>query len=546
MAARKRTSRREFLAFSTAVAAATAAGMGQKGGAAMGASVVSGSGNPLQLWLYYSTNLLVPRNIDALEKVWRKAARIGYSHILLTDSKFAILGSLGGNRPKYLAHVKRVREIAADLHLQLAPTVFQLGYSNDLLANNPHLAEGLPVRNVSFVVHGQVGRVAADPAANLSAKPDWHDPTVHVHGHTATIHSPHANARISFQRQLKPFHAYHVSLEIRTDGFSRAPKLAALGKNNRNLQYEDIKTKPHQPWQRYDLVFNTLEETDIKLYLGTWGKSNGTLELRNWTMEVAGLVNPLGRPGAPTVVRGYRPGSDYLPISDPLLGMQPYRGQYQPWHKPVDIHFIRKIPDGTRVEVSWFYPPIIYGGEVTACPSSPEMRRLFAQEARDMRNVLPTHGYMMDFDEIRTLNQDDSCRKLHKTAGEILASTTRYCTDLLHGAQSYTWTDMFDPFHNAHDHYFLVRGTLAGSWKGLSPETIVFNWNGPQRVKSLRWFERLGNKQIIATYYDAPLSHTQAWVRAAKGIKGVLGYMYTTWSNDYKQIEPFAKLVRGG
>ena len=31
----------------------------------------------------------------------------------------------------------------------------------------------------------------------------------------------------------------------------------------------------------------------------------------------------------------------------------------------------------------------------------------------------------------------------------------------------YIWSDMFDPGHNAHDHFYEVEGTIAGSWIGL-------------------------------------------------------------------------------
>ena len=36
------------------------------------------------------------------------------------------------------------------------------------------------------------------------------------------------------------------------------------------------------------------------------------------------------------------------------------------------------------------------------------------------------------------------------------------------------------------------------------------------------------------------------WQEGAKGIDGVLGYMYTTWRNRYDDLETFAKLVRAG
>lgn len=100
-------------------------------------------GAPPELWLYYSTNLIRAENVDRLEKVWRRAAAAGYSRVLLSDSKFARLDK---QPPEYFRNVARVRKIAGDLHLQLVPAVFSVGYSNDLLSNDPNLAEGLPVK----------------------------------------------------------------------------------------------------------------------------------------------------------------------------------------------------------------------------------------------------------------------------------------------------------------------------------------------------------------------------------------------------------------
>eukprot|EP01051_Picozoa_sp_SAG22_P033257 SAG22_NODE_14481_length_373_cov_1.321168_1_plen_53_part_01 len=34
----------------------------------------------------------------------------------------------------------------------------------------------------------------------------------------------------------------------------------------------------------------------------------------------------------------------------------------------------------------------------------------------------------------------------------------------------------FNPFHNAGDEYFLVNGTLAGSWQGLDERVVIINW----------------------------------------------------------------------
>src|SRR5262245_46234941 len=68
--------------------------------------------SPLQLWLYCPTNLQVDQNVTQLDQLWRRAAKAGYSHVLLADSKLARLGDLGDSQQQYFKNVKRIRQIA--------------------------------------------------------------------------------------------------------------------------------------------------------------------------------------------------------------------------------------------------------------------------------------------------------------------------------------------------------------------------------------------------------------------------------------------------
>ncbi|TFG89402.1 MAG: hypothetical protein E4H17_00780, partial [Gemmatimonadales bacterium] len=63
--------------------------------------------------------------------------------------------------------------------------------------------------------------------------------------------------------------------------------------------------------------------------------------------------------------------------------------------------------------------------------------------------------------EIRCLGWDASCAAQGRTAGGVLAAHLRRCRSLVTGTQVYAWSDMFDPFHNAHAGYYLVHGDLA-------------------------------------------------------------------------------------
>ncbi len=501
-----------------------------------------GAGPPPELWFYDSVNLLPDANVDAVETLWRRAAAAGYTHVLLTDSKFARFDLLGDGTPPYRAHVGRLQRLARELQLTVVPTVFPVGYSSDLLAHDPNLAEGLPVRDVPFVVRDGVATPAPDPAATF-ANVAFKDDAVRLDGRTATVGDHAGNARLAYRLTVPPFHAYHVSVDVRTQGVTPLPRVSVLG-DGQELQASDTPVRPTQDWTPVDVVFDTLGHSAVTVYFGVWGGGRGTLQWRNWQVEPAGPVNVLRRPGTPCVVGSYVEGRDYEPVRDPRLGVDPYAGGYTPWHRPPKITFRRPPPDGTRVDVSWYYPPVFTGGQVMACVSDPAVGRLLAADARQVRDLWAAPGYMMDVDEVRCLDWDPSCQGRHLDAGPVLAGSLRDCTALLAGSTPYVWSDMVDPTHNAHADYYLVRGDLTRATDGLSKQTVVVNWNYDHRDASLAFFAARGNRQVIAGYYDGDVDQVHQWLASADKVQGVVGVMYTTWANRYDDLERFAQLCR--
>jgi hypothetical protein len=97
-----------------------------------------------------------------------------------------------------------------------------------------------------------------------------------------------------------------------------------------------------------------------------------------------------------------------------------------------------------------------------------------------------------------------------------------------------------------------VEGNLAGSWKGVPSEVSIMNWNLDHLHDSLKWFSGLNSdqpvphQQIIAGFYDRQNGGAEAKteVTAALGIPGIRGLMYTTWNNNYTQMESFAEGAR--
>jgi hypothetical protein len=163
-----------------------------------------------------------------------------------------------------------------------------------------------------------------------------------------------------------------------------------------------------------------------------------------------------------------------------------------------------------------------------------------------MRALWHAPGYLMMIDEIRAMNRDSACVRRGLSPGALLAEQVRRCRALLAGATVYTWSDMFDPHHNAVRDYHLVDGDLAGSWQGLSPEVVIVNWNAGRARPSLRFFAGRGHRQILAGYYDGPPEGMRGWLRAARGVEGVIGVMYTTWESRFDDLEAFARVCREG
>jgi hypothetical protein len=104
---------------------------------------------------------------------------------------------------------------------------------------------------------------------------------------------------------------------------------------------------------------------------------------------------------------------------------------------------------------------------------------------------------------------------------------------------------MFDPNHNAHANYYLVRGDLTGSWLGLDSDIIIAPWDYTTRAASLQFFARLGNRQVIAGYYDSDPSLVTNWLSAASPYTGISGVMYTTWQNNYSNLGSFEQYISG-
>jgi len=317
--------------------------------------------------------------------------------------------------------------------------------------------------------------------------------------------------------------------------------------------------RPTQAWRRHSVLFNTLDHRRVRLYLGIWGGREGSLWLDDVVLrEVAG-VNMLRRTGCPVRVASedgatvYEEGRDFRPWAWPKMGRVPWPGSFEVVHPepPLVLAPGSRIREGERLRVSFYHTVVIHEGQVCCCLSHPDLFRYLEEQVRLVKRYLRPRAYMMSHDEIRVAGWCRLCQAAGRTAGEVLAKNVRRCTEIVRRvdprADIYVWSDMFDPGHNARPRYYLVASTLEGSWEGLDPSVRVVCWYFGKRRESVRFFAGRGHKVVLAGYYDTGdvRANVMGWRRAAAEVPGAaLGLIYTTWRNDYKDLETFARLAR--
>lgn len=496
-------------------------------------------------WVYYPLDLSEKKNIVKLISLMDRAVTVGFTTILLEDPNFGRLPLMDA---EYFADLERIKEVARDRKIDLVPAMFQIGHSENLLSQDPNLAEGIPVRDQLFVVRDGLAHVQADPPVELRSDWDHRDPAVSPDW---VVRDPLGKlARVWQKVRVQPFRQYHVSIRIRTKDFRGTPRVVVLG-GGRMLNYNLQGVNATQEWTEHHAVFNSLGNREVRVSFGVWDGQTGEAAFDRPRIEETGLVNVVRRAGAPLIVRKddgetLDEGDDFERVADPRLGREEVPGGYSEWHVPPAIK--TKLPDGTRLRVSYFhmlrFPD---GGQVMICPSEPRTLEILRDQARRLHRIFHAKAYFMSHDEIRLLNWDASCTHRNLTSGEICADNVRTCVRILRevapSSRIYVWSDMFDPNHNAHADYYLARGGMDRTWEGLDPGVIVATWFYDKRDESLAWFSSRGHETLIAGYYDQKPERARDWIQSAGKVKGTIGIMYTSWYDRYDDLESFAEYV---
>jgi hypothetical protein len=369
--------------------------------------------------------------------------------------------------------------------------------------------------------------------------------------------------RLRRKVSLRPHTPYRFSCWVKTRdlGPTGAFHLLALGtgSDGRQLTFHEGGIERTQDWKQVEVVFNSLDEREANVYVGVWEAGPGTYWVDDLKLEELALVNVLRRKGCPFSVKSadgrtsYTEGRDFEPVVDPQLGQVPWPGEYEFGHPGplITLTAGSRIKSGDRLRVSWYHPVITHSGQMMCCLSDPKLEQILREQARRVKQLFHPRSFFMSHDEIRVANWCQACRDRKMTPGQLLAENVKTCAGILKAvnprARVFVWSDMFDPNHNAVDKYYLVNGTLKGSWEGIPRDVIIANWNGGKARESLAFFAGRGHQQLIAGYYDVKdLSNFEQWNSAARGVSGIMGFMFTTWQSRYDLLEQYGNAMRGG
>ncbi|BCM91456.1 hypothetical protein IAD21_03329 [Abditibacteriota bacterium] len=527
-------------------------------------------------WFYLQTNFLTDANVTHAQDLLKRAKAAGYNGVVVTDSKFDILDKMS---PHYFQNVAAVKQTAQDLGIGVYPVVCTIGYEGGALYQDPQLAEAQSVQNAPFAAHdgvlsatsevelqnGDFEQAQNDQFKGWSyqdapGKITFFD-TNEKHGGAGSIRMQSfegANGRIVQTLTTKPHQWLHLSVWVKTQDFETPNEARglALGQNDKVLAWVRWHIERTQGWTRYDTTFNTGDSAQVRVYLGVWGGRGGQIWWDDAKIEGAGLFNLVRRPGAPFSVRGedgtiYEEGRDFENARDEKTGNVPWPGSYDDWHDSPNIKLMSnsRIKEGQSVQVSYYAVQKVDEGSVAPCLSEAKTFQIMRDQVKRVVDLWQPTGLFLGPDEIRQIGSCEACQKSGKTSAQILADATKQCVAMARESnpkgEVWIWSDMFDPNHNAHDNYYLVNDSLDGSWQGVDKSVGIMNWNFGSREKSLAFFAQQGHPQIVSGFYDAGNDQIKNWMETAKDVPTVEGAMYTTWNNDYSQLEDFARNAWG-
>jgi len=535
---------------------------------------------PPEFWFHVMSNT---NNEEMMNKkvypLMERAAKAGYTAISYHDGRFM---TKSFQTPEYIERVKKFRQRATELKLKIAACMAPFGYGDEMLRNDLSMLEGMPARDVEFIVkNGQL--VPHDPDVKLqnAGFEEWtgpHQPakwnvddigTVSFKDEEAKAEGKaslrmqdvskgeHKRTRLIQRLKVKPHRNYVVTAMCKTDANKNGDiRIMALGKHP--LNWTPLPIKETMDWTRIGMIFNSQECTEVGLYIGSYNGKTGKIWFDDVQIAPAGFANIIRRATLPLTVTSldgkttYEEGKDFDKVTDPKLN-----AFISPFHESptVKVPAGSRLKEGDRVLASFHHA--MTGMTVNNSPVCLSYAPVY-EDVRDqvkfIKKYVQPEFYFFGHDEMRMANQCDDCAKRKLTCGQMLAENIAKCVKIVEeidpGKPILVWSDMFDPHHNAKEknedgspfHMFLCKGDGPWweSWKGMPRQLGVMNWNNGH-VKSVKFFDGEGHQQILSHAHTDKLIK---WLDETKDCSRIAGVMYTTWSDDWTPFEAYVKAAK--
>jgi hypothetical protein len=551
-----------------------------------------------QKWIRMESNLLTT-SVDDLMNTVRAARASGADTVMFSDTKINLWFN-NANRDQWLTAAKALRDGVHAEGMKIVWQTVPVGYCTPLLYHDPNLATGAPIVNAPFTVTN--GTLVPEQTATLTngsfetrtgnQPAGWatndglgtatfvdttvaHQGSVSMRFENAAAANDGAQARAFQTFTVLPYQQYVLRFWVRTESLTASyigPYVAdavsqrALTQQHQSTPAPDgsrnYVSSPRNwttnGWVEQTIAFNSLDSTSVNIAAGVWGWSSGKLWVDDFSLESSPALNLIRRPSLPvtmTVGVGASQvavGGDFAGLVDPLLGQSSYPGNFDTYHAaPVlTVPPGSSLTNGQRVLFSGYIAQVTTGGQVGCSWHEPALLDLMKRVHTEAAAQNLGDGYLIDLEEVRTGGWEPSDAAFGTSGAALAAHTARAVTDAqtATGKPIYLWSDMLDPNQNAVANFYHVKGTLAGSWVGVPRSAIILNWKEGTQVRdfgaaSVKHFADLGFQQIAAAYYDNNvMQDRQWWQPALAGRPGIIGSMYTTFTNDYTQLQTFADL----
>jgi len=298
-------------------------------------------------------------------------------------------------------------------------------------------------------------------------------------------------------------------------------------------------------WRKVSLEFPAGGATVVNVFCGTWSAKSGRFWVDDISVEEVAVRELSCRKGDPLVLKSAASGREYRPGTDFTVRKQP-RSQEVVFLRPAGS----AIPDGEELLLDAY----VWGRsgpkmQLSTCLSDPKLYEEMRRSAKWINDRPHPKKWVLSLDELRNGGTCPLCSARKTDMAHIFGA----CVTKMHGilrsenpdVEIYTWSDMFDPNHNAQDGYLGCKGTFKGVWDLIPKDITMILWWQKMAPKSAPFFTSRGFRIMGSICCDGKNpACIDTWRRNIGSMPETRGFMYTTWSDDYGLLETFCRELR--